>query len=138
MSTRVNSGSAEYRAAINRDSDSELIVANSVALDPRKGVSILQGAAGLTGLTLAAPSADQLGQDKVIANIAAQTAALVITGMAFATQDSLTFAVASATVIGPSLHLRVIDTTPGAAAGPTPKWLVIGAAGFVAGTTAVA
>jgi hypothetical protein len=99
------------------------VTANSTALLPEKGVIILEGAAGLTGLTMRAPTLADIGREVEIYNIAAQTAGLVVTGMAFATADTYTIPVAGATVVGPSLVLKAINTTPQNTT-PTPKWVV--------------
>lgn len=134
---RLKGGSRELRKKANQPFQPQLVTANGTALDKTKGTILLNGGAGLTGLTLAAPLITDLGVEVTITNIAAQTAALVVSGMAFATQDTFSFAAAAAAVIGPSVTLRCVNTAAvGAAA--TPRWIVVGAAGFVAGTTAVA
>jgi hypothetical protein len=121
---------------IEEESDTQVITASSTVVNKAKGIVLLNGSGALTGLTLPAPTKDDIGREIQFINIAAQTAALAVTGMAFAAQDAFAFAAASATVIGPALVLKCVDTTPTGVA-RTAKWVVKSGAGFVAGTSAV-
>jgi hypothetical protein len=123
MPKNINTGSSELRSAINSGNTAELITANSTALSVAKGVSILNGGANLTGLSLAAPTASMEGFEKVITNIAAFTGALVVSGMARAAADSFVVAVAGDTVVGPSLVLKAVNVTPTATT-KSMKWIV--------------
>ena len=140
MPTRIKTGSLEQRRSVNRDTDRERIVttgAVTTALNPKKGLTVLAPTGNTTGATLAAPTVAQIGQRKKIVNTTAFSFVLTISGMAFATQDVFTFVAAAAGVVGPSIELEVINVAADGAA-PVAKWQVMAAAGFVAGTSAVA
>lgn len=140
MAKTLATGSFQLRDSINTDNATEVIATTGAvtnALSLTKGVTILAPTGNTTGLTLAAPTSDMIGQTKTIANTTAFSAAVTVSGMAFATQDVFSFVAAAATVVGPSVTLKVVDVS--ATAGTiTPKWVVVGAAGMVAGTSAVA
>lgn len=124
---RVQAQSADVRTSINEQTDHQRIIANGTALDKTKGLILCdpQGA-NLTGLTLAAPTVEDIGRVLTIVNQAgAFTAALLVTGMAFATQDSFTLAAPAANALGPVLLLECMNSTPQNAQ-PTPKWYVVG------------
>jgi hypothetical protein len=127
---RVQAQSVDVRSAINEQTDYQRIIANSTALDKTKGLIICdpQGA-NLTGLTLAAPTVDDLGRVlKVINQLGAFTAAITVTGAMFATQDVFTLAAPAANALGPCLMLECVNSTP-AAAQPTPKWATMPSVG---------
>jgi len=135
----IKHGPDELRKSVNGESDTEVLVttgAVTTALSLSKGTTILAPTGNTTGATLAAPTADMLGFRKLIANITAFSVVVTISGMARATQNVVTFVAAADAVIGPSLELVVRNIS--ATATPSYAWVVTGAAGFVAGTSAVA
>lgn len=139
MARRIKSGSQDVRKAVNDDIDTEVLVttgAVTTALSLTKGTTLLAPTGNTTGLTLAAPTRAMEGFTKTIANITAFSAQITITGMARATQDVVSFVAASDTVIGPTLKLTVRNISATSTA--SYKWVVDSAAGFVAGTSAVA
>lgn len=133
---QLQTGSAELRDAVNHESTPQVITTTAQAISKRKGIVLLNPSGAITGVTLAAPVTAEIGLEMTIANISGQTAQVVVSGAAVAAQDTIAFAAASATVIGPVVTLKVVDTTPTGTT-RTPKWVVTGAAGFVAGATAV-
>jgi hypothetical protein len=135
---RVNSGSDEYRDAINADSDREVLVttgAVTTKVSNTKGTTILAPTGNTTGMTMDAPRPQDEGLVKTIVNTTAFSVVVTISGMAFAAQDAFTFVAAAANVVGPSLQLQAVNVSTTST--PSMKWAVIGAAGFVAGTSAV-
>jgi len=139
MARTIKHGPDELRKSINGDSDTEVLVTTGAvtnALSLLKGTTILAPTGNTTGMTLAAPTADMLGFVKTIANIAAFSAVVTVSGMARATQNVVTFVAAADAVIGPTLKLTVRNIS--ATATPSYAWVVDSAAGFVAGTSAVA
>jgi hypothetical protein len=139
MAKTLKTGSAELRDAINTDNSTEVVPgtgAITTALSLTKGVSLLAPTGNVTGTTLAAPTTAMIGQTKLIANTAAFSWALTISGMVRATQNVFTFVAAADTVIGPSLLLKVVNTSTTST--PSAAWVVVAGAGFVAGTSAVA
>ena len=135
----IKHGPDELRKSVNGESDTEVLVttgAVTTALSLSKGTTVLAPTGNTTGMTMAAPTADMLGFRKLIANITAFSVVVTISGMARATQNVVTFVAAADAVIGPSLELvvRNISATPT----PSYAWVPVSAAGFVAGTSAVA
>lgn len=121
---------------VDEETDVQIVTANSTALDKTKGVILINGSGGLTGLTLAAPTKNDVGREICIQNIGTGTAGLTITGMLRATQDAITFAAPVDAAAGPSITLRAINAAlPSGTA--SYKWQVKGQAGFVAGTTSI-
>jgi hypothetical protein len=123
--TALPNGSDTLRQFVN--GASELITANSTALNLNKNVHILAGSGNLTGLTMAAPS--KIGEEHVVLNSVAFTGVLTITSPVFTGADVYSFPVAGTTAL-PVITFKAVDVTPTATTRSL-KWAVIGAAGGV-------
>jgi hypothetical protein len=134
--TALPNGSDTLRQFVN--GASELITANSTALNLNKNVHILAGSGNLTGLTLAAPT--KIGDEHIVLNSVAFTGvltitsplftgALTITSPVFTGADVYSFPVAGTTAL-PVITFKAVDVTPTATTRSL-KWAVIGAAGGV-------